>query len=123
MKMDSLSMLFERERTAMSNALLLKLKVKKHKQLYTKLAMIDDNRRNAVLSEYFNACKMAFRIKATVNYVWNMDKNLEHVFDLYQNDSTFQKMQQMLAQSLLNAFGATSPTEPVIGDIIFRQSS
>jgi len=50
---------------------------------------------------------MAYRIKATVNYTWNLEKILDQVVDLFQNDTTFHKMQEILAHSLMNAFGST----------------
>ena len=110
-------MLFDREKRAMSMECAKKMKVKKNKALYTKLAMLDDSRRNPVLKSYFSACKMAFRIKATVNYTWSLNKNLEDIFELFQNDSTFHKMQALMKHDLINAFGSTSPNELVIGEI------
>ena len=95
-----------------------KIKIKKNKALYTKLAILDESRRDAVLCCYFNACKMAFRIKATINYTWNMEKKLDDVVDLLMNDSTFHKMQAMMTQDLTNAFGSFSTDEPVLGEIV-----
>ena len=83
MKMESLEMLFDREKQAMTNHCQRKFKIKKNKQLHIKLVTMDDNRRKAVLSEYFDACKMVYRIKATVNYTWNLEKNLDQVIDLF----------------------------------------
>ena len=83
MKMDSLAMLFDREKQAMTNHCQRKYKIKKNKHLHIKLATMDDNKRKVVLSEYFDACKMVYRIKATVNYTWNLEKNLDQVIDLF----------------------------------------
>lgn len=66
-----------------------RLKFKKNKQLYTHLACITDRRRNAVLAEYMDACKMIYRIKATLNYTWNVSNNLDDVIALFQSNSTF----------------------------------
>jgi len=38
---------------------------------------------------------MAFRIKSTVNYTWNVNHELDDVIDLFQNDETFHKMQEI----------------------------
>ena len=92
LKMQSLIDQFDRERAAMSSYCYKKVKNKKNKALYTQLACLDDNRRDAVLSEYMEACKMVYRIKATLNYTWKVSNNLDDVIQLFQEDYTFIKM-------------------------------
>ena len=98
-----------------------KVKNKKNKALYTQLACLDDNRRDAVLSEYMEACKMVYRIKATLNYTWKVSNNLDDVIKLFQEDYTFIKMQDKVKTAFLNVFATTNPYESVIGEIFNRR--
>lgn len=62
--------------------------------LFTQMGCLNERRRDAVLSEYFEACKMSYRIKATLNYTWNVSHNLGEVMKLFQNNRTFITMQE-----------------------------
>ena len=47
-----------------------KLKNKKFKSMAVALTKIDDNRRTAILDEYFNICKCIYMIRAEFAYNW-----------------------------------------------------
>ena len=70
LKMSLLRQLFEREKQAMMFSCQKKAKIKKFKNLYVKMAQLTDHKVEAVLNEYFLVCKMIYRIKAAINYVW-----------------------------------------------------
>ena len=73
MKKSSLRKLFERERSIMTNYFTKKLKQKKFKTMHSKLVNLQDNQIEGVLNEYFKMCKMIYRIKRLINYVWLLD--------------------------------------------------
>ena len=100
-----------------------KIKQKKCKTLYLKMVAIDEVRRDAVLEEYFRACKMVYRIKATLNYTWNVKNSCDDIMDLFTNDATFQKMQDIVKNSLMNVLSTTDPNEPVLGDLNPKRNS
>ena len=58
--------------------------------------MINDVKKNAVLQEYFTACKMIFRIKATINYTWCTSFEIEKILNLFLEDDTFRKMEKIV---------------------------
>ena len=45
-------------------------KQKKYKQLALNLAAIESKHKDALLKEYFNLCKMIYRIDSLVDYTW-----------------------------------------------------
>lgn len=121
--MEHLLFLFERERQIMMFDCQKKIKQKKSKTLYLKIVAIDEVRRDAVLEEYFRACKMVYRIKATLNYTWNVKNSCDDIMDLFTNDATFQKMQDIVKNSLMNVLSTTDPNEPVLGDLNPKRNS
>ena len=57
----------------MTNYFTKKLKQKKFKTMHSKLVNLQDNQIEGVLNEYFKMCKMIYRIKRLINYVWLLD--------------------------------------------------
>lgn len=62
-------------------------------------------------------CKMVFRIKATLNYAWTCDYNIQHVIDEVLQNQTLHRMLFISKQMLCNVFEGSSPKEPVLGEV------
>ena len=94
--MNHLELLFERELRNMKVFCFSHVKNKKYKDLTFSLQSITELQKKALLEQYFNMCKMIYRIRSTVAYFWSQgEKSLELVNDLYSNDETFAKMFQI----------------------------
>ena len=49
-------------------------KKKKYQLLTVKLSTIPENFKDALLKEYFNMCKMVYRVRKVVWYMWDQGK-------------------------------------------------
>lgn len=87
-----------------------KVKNKKYKQLTFSLQAITPAKKHALLEQYFNMCKMVYRIRSTVAYFWNQgERSLELVNELFMHDETFAKMNQIVRKNIINLFSGTDP--------------
>ena len=70
LKFDFLQQTFEQELRNMKIFSFKHTKQKKYKQLALNLAAIESKHKDALLKEYFNLCKMIYRIASLVDYTW-----------------------------------------------------
>ena len=69
----------QRELKAMRLACSVAHRTKKLSVLYASLAHLNERKVFAVLCEYFGLCSIIFRIKATINYAWTREHQIEDV--------------------------------------------
>ena len=75
-----------------------------------KLAQIKPEQKEYVLKEYFNLCKMVYRINSIVAYNWNQGAaSYDLIFRLYNQDETFAKMIEIAKNSIFQVFKGTNP--------------
>lgn len=119
LKMKHLEVLYKREVENMTAFYISKGKRQKKNILATKLIQLNSNGQDkmvALLKEYFKLCKMLYRIRCTIAYNWNQamgENQLETELDI-QEDSTFDKMIQIVHTCLVNCFGGTDKNHQVV---------
>ena len=93
-------------------------KQKKYKQLALNLAAIESKHKDALLKEYFNLCKMIYRIASLVDYTWcqndQEEDSHELILELFSENQTFDKMIAITHAQLENIFSGTDPEHKVI---------
>ena len=70
LKMQNLSVLFDNELRNMKVFCFSQALKKKYKTLTFKLSLIQPKHKEALLNEYFEMCKMVYRIRSMVAYTW-----------------------------------------------------
>ena len=91
--MGHLDFLFERELNCMKMHAFQNYKKKKYQLLIVKLNLVTQNHKEALIKEYFSMCKMAYRIRCVVAYMWDQgEKSSNMIRELYNSDQTFIKM-------------------------------
>ena len=109
-------MLFEKElRNMKVFCFNLSLKNNYYKTLMFKLSAIKATHKKSLLSEYFNMCKMLYRVRSLVAYTLYEGKE-DLIFQLYNNQSDLAKMVQKVKKNMLNLFGNTDPNHCLLGD-------
>ena len=112
LKMISLDLMFERELNRMQLHAFSNFKKKKYQALIVKLNLVQSNHKNALLKEYFSMCKMVYRIRCVVAYMWDQGEHSSNMIkELYNSDPTFTKMIQILKQQMYNLFHGTDPDQ------------
>ena len=87
----------------------------KNQALTFKLAQIKPQQKEYVLKEYFNLCKMVYRINSIVAYNWNQGAaSYDLIFRLYNQDETFAKMIEIAKNSIFQVFKGTNPRQKLI---------
>lgn len=117
LKMQHLDLLFERELRDMKVHSFKKVKNKKYKQLTFSLQLVNETKKRALLEQYFNMCKMVYRIRSTVAYYWSQgEKSLELVNELYTKNEMFAKMIAIVHKNIINLFSGTKSNQKVLGN-------
>ena len=117
LKLNHLDLLFERELRTMKVYCFKNVKNKKYKALTFSLQAITEAQKKALLKQYFDMCKMLYRIRSVVSYNYYHENAEEMVKELYANDETFAKMIQIVHKNIINLFSGTEPDYKVIGVI------
>ena len=99
LKMIHLDFLFERELNRLRNHAFKNYKKKKYQILTVKLNSVGENHKNALIREYFSMCKMVYRIRCVVAYMWDQgEQSSNRIKELYNSDQTFIKMISIVKQ-------------------------
>ena len=97
--MAHLDFLFERELNCMRMHAFQNYKKKKYQILTVKLSAVGENHKVALIREYFSMCKMVYRIRCVVAYMWDQgEQSSNRIKELYNSDQTFIKMISIVKQ-------------------------
>ena len=117
LKMDHLDLLFERELRNWKVYTYKNFTQGKNQALTLKLSKIKIHQKESLLKEYFNMCKMVYRINSVVAYNWNQGEySHESIIRLYNEDETFATMIKIVKNAIINLFKGTNPRHKVIAE-------
>ena len=117
LKMGTMTMLFEREIKNMKVYCFGRIQINRFKTLALSLSTIKKTHIQALIRQYYSMCKMVYRIRSVAAYTWDKGAtNLDSVSELYNEDSTFIKMVQIVKNNMINLFTDTDPDKELIGD-------
>lgn len=92
--MQHLELLFDKELFQMKSYYFKNYQIKSNQQLTLKLSEIHPCVKAGLLKEYFKMCKMMFRIRSLVTYVWDTSgrESSLKIRQLYNENKTFIQM-------------------------------
>ena len=119
LRLEHLDLLFERELAIMRQRHFTRLKTQKRKTLAVNLSLIEEHHKRALISKYFDMCKLVYRIRSLVSQTWDgaasrKQKPIDAVKDLFQTDATLDIMISMVRKHLSDLFAGTDPNHQVI---------
>lgn len=86
------------------------IKQDKYMWLSFKLSAIMPHKKQALLREYFNMCKIVYRIHSQVAYtLYTTAYSFDAVRELYNEDKAFAKMVEIVKTNMVNLFKGTDP--------------